>query len=80
MVSIQNGRFIPIPFKEMVDPSTGRTRVRMVEIESQSYHIARQYMIRLNEDDLKSQDAVGRYATVANLSIDAFRERFKPVL
>jgi ATP-dependent phosphofructokinase / diphosphate-dependent phosphofructokinase len=80
MVSIQNGQFIPIPFTQMVDPSTGRTRVRMVEIESQSYHIARQYMIRLNGDDLKNQDVVGRYATVANLPIDAFRERFKTVL
>ena len=52
----------------------------MVEIESQSYHIARQYMIRLNEDDLRSQDAVGRYATLANLPIDAFRDRFKAAL
>jgi len=80
MVSIQNGRFIPIPFKQMVDPSTGRTRVRMVEIESQSYHIARQYMIRLNEDDLRNQDTVGRYAALANLPIDVFRDRFKAVL
>jgi 6-phosphofructokinase 1 len=80
MVSIQNGRFIPIPFKQMVDPATGRTRVRMVEIESQSYHIARQYMIRLNEDDLRSQDEVGRYAALANLPIDAFRDRFQAVL
>ena len=80
MVSIQNGQFIPIPFKQMVDHATGRTRVRMVEIESQSYHIARQYMIRLNEDDLRSQDAAGRYAMVANLPIEAFRDRFKTVL
>ena len=80
MVSIQNGQFIPIPFKQMVDSSTGRTRVRMVETESQSYLIARQYMIRLNEDDLKNQDAVARYASVANLPIDVFRERFKTIL
>lgn len=80
MVSIQNGQFIPIPFKQMVDHATGRTKVRMVEIESQSYHIARQYMIRLNEDDLRSQDAAGRYAMVANLPIEAFRDRFKAVL
>jgi 6-phosphofructokinase 1 len=64
----------------MVDHATGRTKVRMVEIESQSYHIARQYMIRLNEDDLRSQDAAGRYAMVANLPIEAFRDRFKTVL
>lgn len=80
MVSIQNGRFTPIPFKQMADPSTGRTTVRMVDIDSQSYQIARQYMIRLTEDDMKNQDALGRYAALASLSIEAFRERFGAIL
>lgn len=80
MVSIQNGRFTPIPFKQMGDPSTGRTKVRMVDIHSQSYEIARQYMIRLTEDDMKNQDALGRYAALASLSPEAFRERFSTVL
>ncbi len=80
MVSIQNGRFTPIPFKQMVDPSTGRTKVRMVDVDSQSYHIARQYMIRLTEADLRDQDLVGRCAALASLSVEAFRERFRTVL
>jgi ATP-dependent phosphofructokinase / diphosphate-dependent phosphofructokinase len=79
MVSIQNGRFTPIPFKQMVDSSTGRTKVRMVDIESQSYQIARQYMIRLTEADVNNQDALGRYAALAGLSPEAFRERFSTV-
>lgn len=80
MVSIQDGRFTPIPFEQMVDSSTGRTKVRMVDIDSQSYQIARQYMIRLTEDDLKNQDALGRYAAFTSLSSEAFRERFSAVL
>ena len=80
MVSIQNGRFTPIPFKQMVDSSTGRTKVRMVDIESQSYQIARQYMIRLTEADVNNQDALGRYAALTGLSPEAFRERFSTVL
>ncbi len=80
MVSIQSGRFTPIPFKQMVDPSTGRTKVRMVDIDSQSYQIARQYMIRLTEADVNNQDALGRYAALVGLSPEAFRERFEPVL
>ncbi|GKS63775.1 pyrophosphate--fructose 6-phosphate 1-phosphotransferase [Nitrospira sp.] len=76
MVSIQSGRFMPIPFKHMVDSSTGRTKVRMVEIESQSYQIARQYMIRLTESDLNNSDLVGRYAALSGLSAEAFKERF----
>lgn len=80
MVSIQNGRFTPIPFKQMADLSTGRTKVRMVDIESESFKIARQYMIRLTEDDMKNPDALGRYAALASLSVEAFRERFGKVL
>ncbi|MDC8447695.1 MAG: 6-phosphofructokinase [Nitrospira sp.] len=80
MVSIQNGRFTPIPFKQLMDSSTGRAKVRMVDMGSQSYQIARQYMIRLTEDDLKNQDALGRYAALAGLSPEAFRERFSTVL
>ena len=80
MVSIQNGRFTPIPFKQMVDASTGRTKVRMVDIDSQSYQIARQYMIRLTEADMNNRDMLGRCAALAGLSPEAFRERFSTVL
>lgn len=79
MVSIQNGRFTPIPFKQMVDSSTGRTKVRMVDIDSQSYQIARQYMIRLTDEDMNNRDMLGRCAALANLSPEAFRERFGTV-
>jgi len=79
MVSIQNGRFTPIPFKQLVDSSTGRTKVRMVDIDSQSYLIARQYMIRLTKDDLSNPDLLGRYAALSGLPIEVFRERFSAV-
>ena len=79
MVSIQDGRCIPIPFKRMVDPVTGRAKVRMVDITAQSYQIARQYMIRLSDEDFKDPVALGRYATLAGLSPEAFRNRFQPV-
>jgi ATP-dependent phosphofructokinase / diphosphate-dependent phosphofructokinase len=78
MVSIQDGRFSPIPFKQMLDPVTGRAKVRMVDTESQSYQIARQYMIRLDDDDLKDSERLSRYAALAGLSPDRFRQRFQP--
>jgi len=76
MVSIQDGRFTPIPFKQMVDPATGRAKVRMVDIGSQSYHIARQYMVRLTNDDFNDPATLGRCAALAGLSPETFRERF----
>jgi len=51
----------------------------MVDITSQSYQIARQYMIRLSDEDPKDPVALGRYAALAGLSPEAFRSRFQPV-
>ena len=79
MVSIQNGRFTPIPFKHMVDPVSGRAKVRMVDITAQSYQIARQYMIRLSNEDIEDPVTLDRYAALTGLSPEAFRSRFQSV-
>ena len=79
MVSIQDGRFAPILFKQMVDPVSGRAKVRMVDITAQSYQIARQYMIRLSEEDFKDPVALGRCAALVGMSPEAFQRRFQPV-
>ncbi len=80
MVSIQQGRFTPIPFKQMLDPATGRAKVRMVDVASESYQIARRYMIRLAPEDMADAQTVGRCASVVGLSADAFRERFSSIV
>jgi hypothetical protein len=36
-------------------------------------------MIRLSDEDLKDPVALGRYATIAGLSPEAFQARFQPV-
>jgi 6-phosphofructokinase 1 len=79
MVSIQDGRFVPIPFKQMVDPVTGRARVRMVDITAQSYQIARQYMIRLSDEDLQDPVTRGRCAALVGMAPEAFQRRFQSV-
>src|SRR5436309_3231699 len=50
LISMQAGHFVPIPFTQLFDPQTGRTRVRMVDIHSTRYAIARRYMLRLRRD------------------------------
>jgi 6-phosphofructokinase 1 len=48
----------------------------MVDVQSQSYQIARQYMIRLTDEDLNDPGRLGRCAATAGLSPEAFRARF----
>ncbi|HWA74933.1 MAG TPA: diphosphate--fructose-6-phosphate 1-phosphotransferase [Polyangiaceae bacterium] len=77
MVTIQRGHFKPIKFGEMLDPKTGRTRVRMVDTDTEQYKIARRYMLRLRRDDFQDSEEVAKYAAVAGLSADDFRKRFE---
>jgi 6-phosphofructokinase 1 len=77
MVSIQGGHFVPVPFDRLLDPSTGRTKVRLVDIHSASYAIARRYMIRLRRDDFEDPEALATFAATAHLSVDEFRQRFE---
>jgi ATP-dependent phosphofructokinase / diphosphate-dependent phosphofructokinase len=76
MVSMQGGRFVPIPFETMIDPETGRTRVRSVDITSTRYAIARRYMLRLSREDFDDPQVVAKLASIAHLSSDEFRDRF----
>jgi 6-phosphofructokinase 1 len=78
MVSLQGGNFVPIPFSQMLDPNTGRTKVRMVDIHSTRYAIARRYMIRLRRDDFEDPATLAKFGAVCNpkLSVDDFRKQF----
>ena len=75
MISIQGGRFVPIPFDTMIDPETGRTRVRSVDVTSTRYAIARRYMIRLKREDFEDPHDVAKLAATAHLG-EEFRDRF----
>ena len=77
MVTIQDGRFKPLPFGEMMDPQTGKTRVRMVDIHAERYKIARRYMIRLRRDDFEDAHELAKFAATAGISLDQFRTDFE---
>jgi ATP-dependent phosphofructokinase / diphosphate-dependent phosphofructokinase len=77
MVSMQAGRFVPIPFKDMLDPKTGRTKTRLVDVDSTRYHIARRYMIRLRKDDFQDPHELARFAATAGLTLDEFKKEFE---
>jgi 6-phosphofructokinase 1 len=76
MVSIQDGHFVPLYFKHILDHETGRTRVRMVDVASESYSIARRYMLRLNKPDFDDPDELGKLAAVCGVSVEEFRMQF----
>jgi len=78
MVSLQAGNFVPIPFAQLLDPETGRTRVRMVDIKSTRYAIARRYMIRLRRDDFDEPAVLAQFGSVCSpkKSAEEFKREF----
>ena len=76
MVSIQNGHFVPLYFKDIIDPVTQRTRVRMVDPASETFYIARRYMLRLNHADFEDPHELAKYAATVGISLEEFREQF----
>ncbi|HUG52317.1 MAG TPA: diphosphate--fructose-6-phosphate 1-phosphotransferase [Vicinamibacteria bacterium] len=77
MISMQAGNLVPIPFDHLVDPDTGRTRVRMVDTHSTRYAIARRYMLRLRRDDFDDPHELAKFAATAGLSLDEFTREFQ---
>ena len=80
MVSVQDGKFVPVPFATMLNPETGRTRVRRVDPATRSFAIARDYMVRLRASDFADAATVAALAKVTNLSPDDFRKQFAHVV
>jgi|YelNatPaOPRAMG01_1025707.scaffolds.fasta_scaffold00561_18 6-phosphofructokinase 1 len=76
MVSIQNGHFVPMYFHDILDPVTQRTRLRMVDPSSETFYIARRYMLRLNQADFEDPHELAKYAATCGISLDEFRSQF----
>lgn len=80
MVTLQDENLVPIPFSDMVDPETNRTRIRTVDLLSYSYSVARAYMIRLEQSDFDSPAALAALAAQAKMTPDEFRRRYEGVV
>jgi len=80
MVTMQSGNLVPVPFEDMIDPTTNRTRIRTVDLDSYSYSVARAYMIRLEKTDFESPATLAALAAEAKVTPGKFRERYEQVV
>jgi 6-phosphofructokinase 1 len=77
MISMQGGSFVPIPLSSLLDPVSGRAKVRLVDIGSTRYGIARRYMLRLRRDDFEDPHELARFAATVGLTLEEFRREFE---
>ncbi len=76
MITMQNGEFTPVPFGEVIDRSTGRGKLRSVDVSTESYLVARDYMVRLEPKDFTDDGWLDNLAKAAGLSVPDFKNRF----
>ena len=76
MITIQGGEFQPIPFSQVMDPETGRGRQRFVDVETESYRVARDYMVRIGVRDFLDEASTTKLAEAGGLTRSEFISRF----
>ena len=80
LICLQDGHLKVLPFDDMLDPATGKTRVRLVDTESEHYAVACEYMIRLEPEDLEDPVSSHQMASSINMTDQEFARCFGPVV
>jgi hypothetical protein len=76
MVTIQGERFVPIPFRELIDPKTGRFSVRHVDVECGSVTNARRLHGSTHPGGLEDPERVRALARAGALDEATLLKRF----
>jgi 6-phosphofructokinase 1 len=79
LITRQAGAIVPVPFAEIVDPATGKARVRQVDTATDSYRNAQALQERITAADLEDPEMLGRIAKAANLSAEEAKQRYRPL-
>lgn len=76
MITRQGQRIVALPFDEMLDPKTGKTRIRMLDTGTESFANAMALQTRLSRADLEDHEIGRSLAAASRLDLTALRKRF----
>jgi 6-phosphofructokinase len=74
-ITSYRGHLTPVPFEDLMDPETGKAKIRPVDIDSATYEVARKYMIRLEPQDFDGEHLLS-LCDVLETQPEAFKEVF----
>lgn len=77
IVSILRGKIIPVMFKDLAEGKSGRLRIRTVDVDSDSYKVATQFMVRLTSSDFADVKQISRLAVTGGFTREQFEQRYK---
>ena len=76
LITRQEGQIVPIPFAEIIDPKTNKSRVRGVDIDADSYRNALALQDRITAEDLSDPETLAALAASANLGPEEAKLRY----
>ncbi len=79
-ICVEGGHLNVMPFDSLRDPTTGRIRIRTVDVRSEHYHVARKYMIRLEQSDLDDTEMCAKLAAAARMTPEMFLSAYGPAV
>ena len=77
LIALSGGRVRPVLLDELLDPATGRIRTRLVDVTTEAYSVARDYMVRLEAADFAGAQRAAIAATTTLGSESAFDREFQ---
>lgn len=78
LIALSGGHVEPMNLEDLTDPASGRIRTRQVDLTTEAYRVARDYMVRLEPGDFEGT-RLERLAAQTTLSPDEFRSEFEGV-
>ena len=79
LIALEGGRVRPLALEDLLDPKTGRIRTRQVDLTTEAYRVARDYMVYLEPADFTDASRLAALAAQTKLDAPAFRAEFADV-
>jgi 6-phosphofructokinase 1 len=79
LIALEGGNVKPVMLEDLLDPRTGRIRTRQVDLTTEAYRVARDYMVYLEPADFTDSARLATLAAQTNLDAGKFRGEFESV-
>jgi 6-phosphofructokinase 1 len=79
LITRQAGQIVPVPFAQIIDPKTRKSRVRGVDTSSDCYRNALALQERITAEDLADAATLAAIAKAAHLPAEEARKRYRPL-
>jgi 6-phosphofructokinase len=79
LIALEGGNVRPVFLETLLDPATGRIRTRQVDLTTEAYRVARDYMVYLEPSDFSDEAKLLALAAQTNLDPAQFRAQFEAV-